>query len=224
MSFLQAISNVTSSRARMAWNLPHDLAICLRRTMVSSMWPAHALTLSRIPIAIGFVWAHGWWAVLLIGLAALTDTLDGNLARWLKRRGHTTPDIGGWLDPVVDKLFVAIVLVALLVDRQVDPVILLLLGARELALIPVGILYLVRGAKLRELHADPLGKAATVAQLTALGIVLALPDYGLGAALVAGGLGIAAAIHYAWRPVARMHRYTRPASQREMSITASSAR
>jgi cardiolipin synthase (CMP-forming) len=186
------------------------------------MWPAHALTLSRLPIAVGFLWAHGWWAVALIGLAALTDTLDGNVARWLKRRGHTTPDIGGWLDPVVDKLFVAIVLVALL--GTVDPVILLLLGARELALVPVGILYLVRGAKLHQLHADPLGKVATVAQLVALAIVLGLPAYGLVAALVAGALGIAAAIHYAWRPVARMHKYTRPASQREISITASSAR
>jgi len=183
------------------------------------MWPAHLLTLSRIPIAIGFWFVHGVWGVVLVALAALTDTLDGTLARWLKRRGRDRPDIGGWLDPLVDKLFVAIVLVALI--ETVHPLILILLGARELLLIPVAILYLLRGVRLRELSADPLGKAATVAQLTALAVVLALPEYGWGAAGVAGALGVAAAVHYAVR---RMHRYTRPVSQRDISITASSVR
>jgi phosphatidylglycerophosphate synthase len=186
------------------------------------MWPAHVLTLSRIPIAIGFLFASGGWAIVLIGLAALTDVLDGNVARWLKRHGRTTPDIGGWLDPLVDKLFVVIVLIALW--NRVDPLLLLLLGARELLMIPVAAIYMIRGIQLRTVHADPLGKAATVAQLTALAIVIGLPEYGFGAAITAGVLGIAAAIHYAWVPVGRMQRYTRPASQRDMSITASSAR
>lgn len=188
------------------------------------MWPAHLLTLSRIPIAIGFWWVDGWWAVALIGLAALTDTLDGRVARWLQRRGHTRPDIGGWLDPVVDKLFVVIVLVAL--ARTVDPGILVLLAARELLLIPISLLYLVRHVRIRDLHADTLGKVATVVQFVALAIVIARPAWGLAAAIVAGVLGIAAAVHYARRAgePERMHRYTRPASDRDTSITASSAR
>jgi len=185
------------------------------------MWPAHLLTLSRIPIAIALGFVHGIWAVALVGLAALTDTLDGTLARWLARRGRTTPDIGGWLDPLVDKLFVAIVVVALI--PRVEPATLLLLGARELLMVPVGIVYLARHVRIRELHADVFGKLATVAQLGALAIVLGLPAYGLLAAAIAGGLGIVAAIHYAVRSD-RMHRVTRPAGQREMSITASSAR
>ncbi|MBA2540894.1 MAG: CDP-alcohol phosphatidyltransferase family protein [Deltaproteobacteria bacterium] len=193
------------------------------------MWPAHLLTLSRIPIAIGLWWVTGLWAVALVGLAALTDTLDGNLARWLRRRGHTRPDIGGWLDPVVDKLFVLIVVIAL--SRTVDPLVLILLATREILLIAVAIFYLARRVGIRDLHADALGKAATIAQFVALAIVLALnsrqesrfQEWGLAAAAFAGVLGFAAAIHY-WRVVARMHKYTRPASQREMSITASSAR
>ncbi len=192
--------------------------------MVRSMWLAHILTLSRIPIAVGFWFVHGIWAVALVGLAALTDTVDGNLARWLKARGHTGPDIGGWLDPLVDKLFVVIVFVALI--GEVSPVILLLLAAREILLVPVAIVYFARGVRFRELSADVLGKVATVAQLIALAIVLALPQYGMVAAIVAGVLGIAAAIHYlphAWRSD-RMQSVTRPAAQREISITASSAR
>jgi len=159
----------------------------------ATMWPAHLLTLSRIPIAIGFWFATGIWAVALVLLAALTDALDGNVARWLKRRGHTSPDIGGWLDPVVDKLFVVIVLIAL--SREVDPVILLLLAARELLQVPIAIVYLVRRVRFRELHADVLGKVATVVQLLALAILLAVPELGLYAAVVAGALGIAAALH-----------------------------
>jgi cardiolipin synthase len=187
------------------------------------MWPAHLLTLSRIPIAIGFWWASGFWAVALVVAAALTDTLDGNVARWLRRRGHDRPDIGGWLDPVVDKLFVVIVVAALW--RTVDPLILLLLATREILLVVVAIMYLARaGARsIRDLHADRLGKVATISQFVGLAIVLALPQWGLVAAGVAGVLGFAAAIHY-WRAVDRMHRYTRPASQRDMSTTASSAR
>jgi phosphatidylglycerophosphate synthase len=185
------------------------------------MWPAHLLTLSRIPIAVGFWWAEGLVAVVLVGLAALTDTLDGNVARLLKRRGHKSPDIGGWLDPVVDKLFVVIVIAAL--ARTVDPLILLLLATREILLVPLSILFLVRHGSISELHADALGKAATVAQLIALAIVVALPSWGLTAATTAAVLGFAAAVHY-WRSVGRMHKYTRPSSQREISMTASSAR
>lgn len=185
------------------------------------MWPAHLLTLSRIPIGVALWFVHGIWAVALVGLAALTDALDGNLARWLKRRGKSSPDIGGWLDPLMDKVFVAIVVVVLL--PTVDLPVLLLLAAREILLVPIGLLYLARHVKIGKLHADVIGKVATVAQLLALMVVLGLPAYGFHAAAIAGALGIAAAIHYAWRSD-RMQSVTRPAAQREISITASSAR
>ena len=183
------------------------------------MWPAHVLTLCRIPLAVGMWFAHGISAVALVGLAALTDALDGNLARWLKRRGATTPDIGGWLDPLVDKLFVIIAFTAM--ASYVELEVLLMLAAREILLVPIAALYLARHVKVGELHADVIGKVATVAQLIALTIVLGLPQYGFVAAVIAGVLGVAAAAHYA-RSV-RMHSVTRPAAQREISITASSA-
>ena len=188
------------------------------------MWLAHALTLSRIPIAIGFWWAYDTpWAVALIALAALTDTLDGNIARWLKRRGAGGPDIGGWLDPAVDKLFVVIVLGVLWLHTR-DLLVIALIGARELVLVPLAAIYLAKRKPANELRADVFGKAATVAQFIALAIVLAVPRWGLAAAIATAALGLVAAGHYIGREVGRMHRYTPPASQREMSITASSAR
>ncbi|MEO8700110.1 MAG: CDP-alcohol phosphatidyltransferase family protein [Kofleriaceae bacterium] len=189
------------------------------------MWLAHALSLSRIPIAIGFWWAYGtYWAVVLIALAALTDTLDGNVARAMKRRGARGPDIGGWLDPLVDKVFVTIVLVMLWLHTH-DALVIVLIGARELLLLPLLAVYVLRRDH-QELRADPYGKLATVAQFIALAVVLAVPTWALAAAGTAAVFGVIAVAHYVWRAVsvARMQRYTRPVSQREMSTTASTDR
>jgi len=162
------------------------------------MWLAHALTLSRIPLALGLWCAYGdpTWSLALVVAAALTDTADGNVARWMRRRGHTRPDIGGWLDPLVDKLFVAIVL-ALVWLRAGERLVVVLVGARELLFVPLVAIYAARRQPLRELHADPIGKAATVAQFAALGAVLAAPAWALPLAIAAASLGLAAVAHYA---------------------------
>lgn len=188
------------------------------------MWLAHALTLSRLPIAIGLWATYGDPArsLALVVLAALTDTADGNVARWVQRRraragagagagvgpgpgagtgaGAPVPasTIGGWLDPLVDKLFVVIVL-ALVWTRAGEPLVVLLIGARELLFVPLVAIYAARRPALGELHADPIGKAATVAQFVAIAIVLAAPAWALPAAIVAAALGLAAAVHYARR-------------------------
>ncbi len=173
------------------------------------MWLAHALTLSRIPIAIALWSTYGDPArsLALVVLAALTDAADGNVARWMQRRGHTRPAIGGWLDPVVDKLFVAIVL-ALVWFRAGEPLVVLLVGARELLFVPIAALYAARRPALGELHADPIGKAATIAQFTALAAIFAAPALALPAAAVAAALGLAAAVHYAARVVRGERRRT----------------
>jgi len=164
------------------------------------MWLAHALTLSRIPLAVALVVVYGQvaWCLALVAAAAASDAADGNVARWMQRRGHTRPDIGGWLDPLVDKLFVAIVLIAIWYHTH-EVALLALIGARELVLVPVAIAYLAWHRPVHDLHADWLGKLATIAQFVALAVALALPAHALPAAAVAGALGVAAAIHYAAR-------------------------
>src|SRR6202789_191481 len=59
-------------------------------------------------------------AGLLFAVAAITDSLDGYLAR---RLGQTTR-LGAFLDPVADKLMVAVALV-LIVSRDPRPIIVL---------------------------------------------------------------------------------------------------
>jgi phosphatidylglycerophosphate synthase len=170
------------------------------------VWFAHALTLSRIPLAIAlwWVWGDPEWSVVLVGLAGLTDAADGRVARWMKRRGRTGPDIGGWLDPAVDKLFVAIVLAAIWVHtRRLD--VIALVGARELVLVPLTAVYLARRTPHPPLRADVFGKVATVAQFIALCVMAVAPAFALPAAVVAAALGLVAAGHYVTAAVRDAH-------------------
>lgn len=75
-----------------------------------------ALTLMRLAVipfilALYYIPVHGFGVVtaILYALACFTDWLDGYLAR---RLGQTT-QFGAFLDPVVDKVIVAVVLVLL---------------------------------------------------------------------------------------------------------------
>jgi phosphatidylglycerophosphate synthase len=164
------------------------------------VWLAHALTLSRIPLALALWWTWGdpAWSVAIVALAALTDTADGRIARSAQRRGARGPDIGGWLDPAVDKLFVAVVLAAIWVHARLahPAAVIALIGARELVLVPLIAVYLARRRPHAPLHADRFGKLATVAQFIALCVIALVPDHALPAAAVAGGLGLVAVGHY----------------------------
>ena len=167
------------------------------------MWLAHALTLARVPlIAVFFATDRGaWWAVA-IGLAALSDLLDGRVARRAQRqRPEPWPSwwyIGGWLDPLVDKLFIVGVLIALVVRDPGDAALVALVGVRELALVPLVIGYeLVRRGRPRlPLKAHVIGKITTVVQLVSLAaIVMHVP----GSVVLACGCAILGAVtvaHY----------------------------
>jgi phosphatidylglycerophosphate synthase len=164
------------------------------------LWIAHALTLSRIPLAVALAFAYGdrWTVVAIVAAAAVTDAADGNVARYLQRRGHTEPAIGGWLDPAIDKVFVLIVL-GVIGWHARDFTVIALIGARELVLVPLLAIYLAKHRPMRELRADAFGKLATVAQFFALAIAVASPPHALAAALVTAVIGLAAVAHYLWR-------------------------
>ena len=93
------------------------------------------LTLGRIaaiPPAVALFYVPAWWAdwalLLLFGAAALTDWLDGYLARMMKEESM----LGRFLDPVADKLLVAALLFMLgatnrLPDLSVLPAVMILM-------------------------------------------------------------------------------------------------
>ena len=165
------------------------------------MWLAHALTLSRIPIAIGFWLTYGdrRWSLALVVLAALTDAADGTVARWWQRRtGDTRPSLGEWLDPIADKTFIIVVLAAIQIHDPVPWGIVALIVARELVLIPLATFYrlVVRSRGEHAFQAGSIGKAATVAELVAIAALVMGSSLIVPLAIVAGTLGIVAVIQY----------------------------
>ena len=144
----------------------------------------NSLTLLRIgliPCFVGLVWAPAAWtnlaAAAVFGLAAITDWLDGYLAR---RLNQTSP-LGAFLDPVADKLIVAVALILLL---QRDPTIGIALPVaviigREITVSALREWMAEIGAR-KAVAVSGLGKIKTTAQMIALLLMIARePWYGL---------------------------------------------
>ena len=122
-------------------------------------------------------------ACIVFTLAGITDALDGYLARKLNQ----TSSLGAFLDPVADKLMVAVALVLLV---QQDPSLLLALAAaiiigREITVSALREWMAEIGARSK-VAVSVLGKIKTIAQLLALGFlifknsVFGLPVYQIG--------------------------------------------
>jgi cardiolipin synthase len=80
---------------------------------MTALTPANQLTILRmllIPVlALLVIYDRLGWALVVFVVAALTDALDGLLAR---RAGQKTT-LGAWLDPAADKLLVLTLFVVL---------------------------------------------------------------------------------------------------------------
>lgn len=169
------------------------------------MWLAHALTLSRIPIAVIFWLTYGQesLSLALVVLAALTDAADGNVARWVKRRTGSPSTLGEWLDPLADKIFVLLVLGAIQVHDPVPWGIMALIVARELVLVPIAMVYRLVVHREHAFKAGVLGKAATIAEFAAVVAIILHSPFLLPLAIAAAVLGLGAVISYIERGTKR---------------------
>ena len=105
----------------------------------------------------------------IFGLAALTDWLDGYLAR---RRKQVTP-LGQFMDPLADKLLITAALVSLVqMDLAQSWMVVVILG-REIYVTVLRSLAQSRGVAI---PASPLGKFKMVSQVTAI-LLLILGDH-----------------------------------------------
>lgn len=166
------------------------------------------LTLSRLPLA-GLVWldpGRPGWVLALLAAAALSDGLDG----WLARRLRSPDDaerrrIGSWLDPLCDKTFVLSALVAVWSVRALPWWVLPLIATRELLQTPLILAYhlvpALRASHGYDFRATLLGKATTVAQFLAVTAMLLGRREALPLAAVACAIGAAAALGYLVRAV-----------------------
>jgi cardiolipin synthase len=104
------------------------------------------------------------WIYFFLITGALSDALDGNLARLLKQK---TP-LGKILDPLADKLFINMLFFLLYWMDRIDLSLFSLIFGRDLFIL-LGAFYLFkRGHPLTGLNPTLLGKASTVFQLLSL--------------------------------------------------------
>ena len=131
------------------------------------------LRVAAIPAVLGLFyvdWPHArQWACVLYSAACITDWLDG----WLARRWGQTSKFGAFLDPVADKLMVAVCLVMLL---NAQP------GAMLAVLVAIIISREITVSALREWMAELgsrgnvavnwIGKLKTTFQMISIGMMI----------------------------------------------------
>jgi cardiolipin synthase len=147
------------------------LRICLVPLLVM------AVLQRRFPLAFG---------IFLI--AAVTDAMDGLLARMLRQ--HTR--LGQYLDPIADKLLLSSLFLVFTSMGILEPYIAVIVFGRDIGMLLVaGILY--KTTSVRDFHPTFLGKANSFSQVVAVGVVLLslIPDQPWGMAGIATARAVA---------------------------------
>ena len=172
------------------------------RSEPSWLNPANALTMLRallVPVIAVFVFTDGdtarWWAFAIFVFAALTDSIDG----WVARRLIGITRWGQLADPIADKALIIGSLAVLAANGELPWWAVVIIIVREAAVTGLRI-WLVRRDVV--LPAGKFGKAKTVSQVVAVTLYLlpAWPDSVKYWALVlAVVLTIASGVDYALR-------------------------
>jgi CDP-diacylglycerol--glycerol-3-phosphate 3-phosphatidyltransferase/cardiolipin synthase len=134
------------------------------------------LRIILIPLFVGIFYFEKSWvsapnqnlvATIIFTAAALTDWLDG----WLARKLNQTSAFGAFLDPVADKLMVAAALIILVQLGRVDAIIALIIIGRELAVSALRE-WMAKIGQSRSVAVSFLGKVKTTSQMIAIPLLL----------------------------------------------------
>lgn len=168
----------------------------------------NALTVARFLAIPVFAWLYleagdgpAWGAGIFFAAAALTDQLDGYLAR----RWHVESRFGNVADPLADRLMIGTAAILMLATGRIPLVAALVILGRDLILV-LGYRLLAPGGY--ELEVTGLGKMATWVLYASMGFVL-VTEEGTTWPLVLLWIGIAlslgAGAQYALRAWRRVH-------------------
>jgi CDP-diacylglycerol--glycerol-3-phosphate 3-phosphatidyltransferase len=134
-------------------------------------WVPNALTIFRlalIPVFVALLLAsdggHSWAAAIVFAVAAVTDQIDG----WLARRWHVESNFGKIADPLADRLMIDAAVI-LLWNAGRLPWVALAIPARDVALVAGYKLVAVRGY---DFSVNLAGKAATWLLYASLAFVM----------------------------------------------------
>jgi CDP-diacylglycerol--glycerol-3-phosphate 3-phosphatidyltransferase len=165
----------------------------------------NALTILRFALVPVFVVllagaddGQSWAAAAVFAMAAITDQVDG----WLARRLRVESQFGKYADPLADRLMIDVAVVMLFLDDRLPWAALIIIVGRDLLLVLGTRLALPRGY---EFSVSFLGKLATWILYLGIGLVIATEpgtDWPLVIFWIGVGLAVAAAVSYAlavWR-------------------------
>ena len=145
-------------------NLPNKLTV-LRMVLIPFVMFFYLATF--IPHGIGKI-----VALVIFIIAALTDLLDGKIAR----KHNLVTNLGKFLDPIADKILTASVLFMIMADGTIPApygvIIVTIIIAREFM---VSALRLIAASQGTVLAADIWGKAKTMVQMIAIPICMLIP-------------------------------------------------
>jgi len=162
------------------------------------------LTALRIVLVPFVIWRLAVYdmrgAFWLFAAAALTDLLDGNLARILNQRSV----LGAWLDPIADKLMLLSTLFMLAWDGVLPMYLAIVVGARDLVILTGAAAYRRLTGGL-DVHPTISGKIATFVEFVLVALALANAALELGLtgnipllSLLAAGLVVLSGVRYVW--------------------------
>jgi len=159
----------------------------------------NALTVVRfaaIPAFVALYAAAGdgpaWWAGILFAAAAITDQVDG----WLARRWRVESRFGTIADPLADRLMIGTAVILLWADSRIPWLAAVIVLARDLVLVLGYRLVVPRGYAF---EVNALGKLATWVLYFSLGCVIVTAkgtDWPLVLFWAGIGLALAAAVQY----------------------------
>ena len=134
------------------------------------------LRIILIPLFVGIFYFEKSWvsepnqnlvATIIFTAAAITDWLDG----WLARRLNQTSAFGAFLDPVADKLMVAAALIILVQLLRVDAIIALIIIGREITISALRE-WMAQIGHAKSVAVSLLGKIKTATQMIAIPLLL----------------------------------------------------
>lgn len=152
--------------------------------------------IAMIPLVIGVFYLPESWlslteknvtACVLFVLAAITDALDGYLAR--RYAGWATP-AGAFLDPVADKLIVSAALVVLVGLGRCDMLIAMVIIAREITVSALRE-WMAKLGESGKVKVNWFGKIKTIAQMVAIPSLLWWDPIVVNTSLISGAINIA---------------------------------
>jgi cardiolipin synthase len=120
-----------------------------------------------VPDLVMSAWHRNLIATVIFTGAALTDWLDGYLARRLNQMSA----FGAFLDPVADKLMIAAALIVLVELERVNAVIAMIIIGREIAISALRE-WMAKIGQAKSVAVNFLGKVKTISQMIAIPLLL----------------------------------------------------